>query len=73
MLDIKTIADKADLIVNGYAFTRGDYGTHVLNLNSPDKAVVFDSDGQVLETTMDDIELSIASRYFKQNLKYMED
>lgn len=40
MPDIKTIADKADIIINGYAFTRKDDGIHVLNLNSPDKAVV---------------------------------
>ena len=73
MTDIKSIADKADVIINGYAFTREDDRIHVLNLNSPDKAVVFDTDGEVLETTMDDIELSIASRYLQQNLKYMED
>ena len=73
MPDIKTIADKADIIVNGYAFTRDGDRFHVLNLNCPDKAVVFSSDGEVLETTMDDIELSIASRYLQQNRKYMED
>jgi len=73
MPDIKTIADKADIIINGYAFTRMDGRIHVLNLNSPDKAVVFSVDGDVLETTMDDIELSIASRYLQQNQKYMED
>lgn len=73
MLDIKSIADKADIIVNGYSFTRGDDGIHVLNLNSPEKAVVFNTDGEILETTMDDIELSIATRYLKQNLKYMEE
>ena len=73
MPDIKTIADKADMIVNGYAFTQEADRIHVLNLNCPDKAVVFNLDGEVLETTMDDIELSIASRYLQQNLKYMED
>jgi len=73
MPDIKIIADKADVIINGYAFTREEDGIHVLNLNSPNKAVVFSADGDVLETTMDDIELSIASRYLQQNLKYMED
>ena len=41
MLDIKTVADKADVIINGYAFTRKDDCIHVLNLNSPKKAVVF--------------------------------
>lgn len=73
MLDIKNIADKADMIVNGYAFTRKNDGIHVLNLNSPGRAVVFSEDGNVLETSMDDIEISIASGYLHQNLKYMED
>ena len=73
MPDIKTIADKADIIINGYAFTRVDDRIQVLNLNSPDKAVVFSADGEVLETTMDDMELSIASNYLQQNKKYMED
>ena len=72
MPDIKTVADKADMIINGYAFTRKNDRIHVLNLNRPDKAVVFSLDGEVLETTMDDIELSIASRYLQQNLKYIE-
>ena len=49
MPDIKNIADGADIIVNGYAFTREDDGIHVLNLNSPDKAVVFDTDGEVMD------------------------
>lgn len=37
MPDIKTIADGADIIVNGYAFTREGERVHVLNLNCPDK------------------------------------
>lgn len=73
MPDIKSIAEKADIIVNGYAFTRKDNQIHVLNLNCPDKAVVFSRDGEVQETTMDDIELSIVGRYLRQSLKYMED
>lgn len=73
MPDIKRIADKADVIVNGYAFTREVDGIHVLNLNSPKKAVVFSTDGKVLETTMDDIELSIVMHYLKLNLKFIED
>lgn len=73
MPNIKTIADKADMIINGYAFTRDEERIQVLNLNCPSKAVVFNANGEVLETTMDDIELSITSRYLKENLKYMED
>ena len=73
MPDIKNVADKADVTINGYAFTRNEDRIQVLNLNCPNKAAVFSSDGQMLETTMDDIELSIASRYLQQSLKYMED
>lgn len=73
MPDIKTIADKADIIVNGYAFTRSEKSIRVLNLNGPDKAAVFNNNGELLETTMDDIELSIVSRYLQHNMKYMED
>ena len=59
-VDVKQVADAADMIVNGYAFTRCAEGFRVLNLNRPDRAVVFSSDGKVLETSMDDIEVRIA-------------
>lgn len=70
---IKEIADKADMIVNGYAFTRCAEGFRVLNLNRPDRAVVFSNDGKVLETSMDDIEVRIAGDYLEKNRKFMED
>ena len=73
MLNIKEVADEADVIVNGYAFKRCEEGFRVLNLHRPDRAVVFSQKGEVLETSMDDIELSIASDYLNENRKYMED
>lgn len=73
MLNIKKIADQADLIVNGYAFKKCDIGFKVINLNNPKNAVVFSNIGEVLETTMNDIEINIVSDYLKQNRKYMED
>lgn len=66
------IANLADVIVNGYAFTRKESNVSVLNLNRPDRACVLSLAGEVLETSMDDIELSIVQEYFKANLKYME-
>ena len=36
MVDVKQVADAADMIVNGYAFTRCAEGFSVLNLNHPD-------------------------------------
>ena len=54
MVDVKQVADAADMIVNGYAFTRCAEGFRVLNLNRPDRAVVFSNDGKVLETSIRD-------------------
>ncbi len=70
-LDVKNIADKADMIVNGYAFTKeGDY-IRVLNLNCLNHAAVI-YNNQVIETNMDDIEKQIVLDYFNANREFME-
>ena len=66
------IANEADFIVNGYAFTRNGKNISVLNLNHPDRAALMSCDGEALETSMDDIELVIVRGYLLKNLKYME-
>jgi len=66
------IANEADVIVNGYAFTRNGQNISVLNLNQPDCAALMTHTGDVLETSMDDIELVIVQGYLLKNLKYME-
>lgn len=73
MLDIIKVADEAELIVNGYAFTKCEEGYRVLNLNRPDRAIVLSEDGETLETTMDDIEIQIVKDYYEKNRKFMED
>ncbi len=72
MPDILKVADEAELIVNGYAFTRCKEGYRILNLNRPDCAVVLSVEGEMLETTMNDIEIQIVKDYYKKNKKYME-
>lgn len=37
MIDVKKIADAADVIVNGYAFTSSDGKYKILNLNRPER------------------------------------
>ena len=69
---IKEIADKADMIVNGYAFTRENNQIRILNLNNLEKALVISEDGKVLETTMDDIEIRIVLDYWKSDCEFME-
>ena len=72
MTDVKKVADEADMIVNGYAYTQNVEVCRVLNLNRPDKATVLSKTGEVLETSMDDIEIQIVKSYLEKNKKFME-
>ena len=73
MTDVKKVADEADVIVNGYAFTKCKEGYRILNLNRPDRAAVLSQTGDVLETSMDDIEIQIVKSYLEKNRKFLEE
>jgi len=73
MNKIAAMADAADMIVNGYAFSLWNGGYRVLNLNRLDCAAVLSREGEVLETSMDDIELAIVLDYFRANQRFLED
>lgn len=71
-LNIKEIADKADMIINGYAFTKDQKLVRVLNLNCLNhSAVIYDD--KIIETNMDDIENEIVMDYYIRNKKFMEE
>lgn len=73
MVNIENVALNADLIVNGYAITRCQLGYRILNLHSPAHASVLSSKGEILETSMDDIENAIVVDYFMKNRTFLED
>ena len=73
MIDYMKVADQADMIINGYAFTKENELIRVLNLNNTDKSVVVDKTWKVLETSMDDIEIQIVLNYLKNNKEFMEE
>lgn len=73
MSEIERIAQGADFIVNGYSFFCQDSMVRVLNLNNPACAAVLSRNGDVLETSMDDIELSIVQKYWEKNKEFVED
>ena len=50
MCNVIQVANTADIIVNGYAFTKSGDHIRVLNLNKPDKAAFISRLGEVLET-----------------------
>jgi hypothetical protein len=71
-LNIEEIADNADMIINGYTFTKEDKWVRVLNLNCLNHAAVILND-KVVETNMDDIENEIVIGYYRQNKHFMEE
>ena len=72
MIDVIEVADMADMIINGYAFTKENDFIRVLNLNNSDKAVIIDKYGEVLGTSMDDIEIQIVKAYWNKNKALLE-
>lgn len=72
MIDTVKIAENAEMIVNGYAFTSIPAGVQVVNLVRR-TACVFGDDDTVIESSMDDIEMEIVADYYHRNKKYMED
>lgn len=70
-INLREIADKADMIINGYAFTKDDSKVRILDLNHPSHAAVIDNE-EIVETTMDDIKSAIVLDYYKKNKQFME-
>ena len=74
MFDPKSIADEADVIIDGYAFIRKkEDRITIVNLNREGHAALVFPSGEVVETSMDDIELSIAMDYLERAKAYMEE
>ena len=73
MSEIERIAQDADFIVNGYSFFYQNGQVRVLNLNNPVRAAVLNQTSEVLETSMDDIELSIVQAYWEKNKQFAEE
>ncbi|WP_296324958.1 hypothetical protein [Treponema sp. UBA3813] len=72
MLDVKKISDEADMIVCGFAYKKNEQGIKIFDLNNCEGVAVISDDGTLIETNMDDIELSIAKKHLAINAKYME-
>ena len=73
MSEFEKVIQSADFIVNGYSFDCKANSIRVLNLNDPSKAAVLSKSGEVLETSMDDIEISIVLAYWNKNKQFAED
>ena len=70
--EISEIAEKADMIIKNYAFTRKEDTVSILNLKHPDRAMVISTSGKMLETNMDEIEQVLVLNIWKNDSEYME-
>lgn len=72
--DIKNICANAGMIVCGYAFSRKeDSNIQIIQIHAPHHALILSTEGAVLETSMDDVEIDIVKGYWQKNQKYMEE
>lgn len=70
--EIKKIADEADIIVRGYAFTQKDGLIRIFDTVGGESAMVITPDGTMVETNMNEIEQVIVLNIWKRDSKYME-
>ncbi len=66
------IADKADMIIKGYAFTKDEGNVRIFNLNDGKSAMVISLDGTMIETNMDEMEQALVLNIWEKDSKYME-
>ena len=69
---VREIADKADMIIKGYAFTRDGDLIRVFNLNDRESSMVITPEGVMVETNMDEIEQALVLDIWRKDSKYME-
>lgn len=70
-IEINRIADEANMIFNGYAFTVVDDKVKVLNLNNPEQACVLTKEGEMISSNMDEITLNLVQAYYLKNIEFM--
>lgn len=72
--EINKIAESADMIVCGYAFSHTENGfIRSINLRAPHHALVMTHEGETIEPNMDDIEISIVAKLWQRNKKFMKE
>ena len=70
--EIKKILDDAIIVVSGYAFSKCKLGYRIFSSRTKN-AIVLSEKGEMLETSMDEIEQEIAKKYFEENKEFLED
>lgn len=73
MFDVYETADRAEVIIEGYAVEQIETGIRVSNLNNGHGVSVFTESGELIESNMGDIELTIAQKMVRKAMQYMKE
>lgn len=69
---LEEIADNADMITRGYAFTKEDDLIRIFNLNDGKSSMLINTKGEMLASSMDDIGQVLALDIWARNKEYIE-
>lgn len=70
-LEIKKLADDADMIVDWYAFFRQENSVKIINLQNPHNVLILSQNGNVLETNMPNLEVVLVKQYYDENREFL--
>lgn len=68
---LEEIADNADMIIRGYAFTKEDDLIRIFNLNDGKSSMLINTKGEMLASSMDDIGQALALDIWTRNKEYI--
>lgn len=71
-MTVQEVADRADIIVAGYAYTLQNGYIEVVDLNDLSKRAIIQN-GDVVESLMSDEEDDMVLRYYRRNKEFLED
>ena len=69
---LNEIAEKADMIIRGYAFTKEEAFVRIFNLNDGKSFMMINLKGKMLASSMDEIEQALVLDIWEQNKGYIE-
>ena len=71
-MELRRIADNANMVIKGYAFSYIENNISVINLNRTERAVVISKEGKILESNTDDIEEALIIKIWSEDKEFME-
>lgn len=71
--ELNRIISRAAFIVDGYAFSKKENNVEIVALDTPNHVLIMSLNGGIIESSMDDIELTVVQDFWQKNKKYITD